>query len=74
MNAIGLTECLRTHNGQLTPTFKNPRRGKIIHQLDHLFVNENCKPLLEQCVTGETSRVFGDSINDHLPVIGDFYF
>ena len=46
MNALGLTECLRAHNGQLTPTFKNSRRGKIIHQLDHLFVSDCWQPAI----------------------------
>ncbi len=40
MKGLGMTECLRFHNGRCTPTFKNPRDGEIIHQLDHLFVSE----------------------------------
>ena len=73
MNALGLTECLREYHGQLTPTFKNSRGGKVVHQLDHMFVSGNLKQLLKQCITGDASKVFGDSISDHLPVIGDFY-
>ena len=72
MKGLGMTECLRFHNGQLTPTFKNPRDGEIIHQLDHLFVSENLLPSLSTCITGEPSLIFGDSLSDHLPIIADF--
>ena len=73
MNALDLTECLREYHGQLTPTFKNSRGGKVVHQLDHMFVSGNLKQLLKQCILGDASKVFGDFISDHLPVIGDFY-
>ena len=73
INALGLTERLREYPGQLTPTFKNTRGGKVVHQLDHMFVSGNLKQLLKQCILGDASKVFGDSISDHLPVIGDFH-
>ena len=72
MNDLGLTECLKGYNGELIPTFRNPRNGKIIHQLDHLFISDGLRSSLERCVTGDASRVFGESLSDHLPVIGDF--
>jgi hypothetical protein len=74
MNAFGLTECLRKHHCQLTPTCKNSRGGKVVHQLDHMFVNGNLKQLLKQCILRDASKVFGDSISDQVPVIGDFHF
>jgi hypothetical protein len=40
MRALVMTECLRKMKGQLTPTFKNHRGRKVIHQIDHLFVTE----------------------------------
>ena len=72
MNDLGLTECLRGYNGELIPTFRNPRNGKIIHQLDHLFISDGLSSSLERCVAGDSSRVFGESLSDHLPIIGDF--
>ena len=72
MESLGLTECLKSHNGQLTPTFKNPSNGKIIHQLDHLFVTDGLNTALERCFTKDKSTVFDESLSDHLPIIGIF--
>ena len=72
MESLGLTECLKSHNGQLTPTFKNPSNGKIIHQLDHLFVTGGLNTALERCFTKDKSTVFDESLSDHLPIIGIF--
>ena len=72
MGYLGLTECLRSHNGQLTPTFKNASNGKIIHQLDHLFVTDGLNTALERCFTKDKSTVFDESLSDHLPIIGIF--
>jgi len=41
MKNLGLVECLREYIGKLVPTFRNPRDGRIDHQLDHLFVTNN---------------------------------
>jgi len=72
MTALGMTECLRKMKGQLTPTFKNPRGGKISHQIDHLFVTEPLVHRLLSCDTGDPERVFGGSLSDHLPIVADF--
>ncbi len=72
MNDLGLTECLKSYNGELIPTFRNSSNGKIIHQLDHLFVTDGLSSTLEGCITGDASDVFDKSLSDHLPVIGDF--
>lgn len=72
MEALGFTECLRKHNGRLTPTFKNPRDGKIIHQINHLFVTDTLSSILNNCSVGNESIIFGESASDHLPIIADF--
>jgi hypothetical protein len=72
MQNLGLRECLRYWNGELVPTFRNPRGGRIAHQMDHLFVSESLVPGLVSCRTPQHERVFGASLSDHLPIIGDF--
>lgn len=69
---LGLVECLRSSQGKLVPTFRNPRGGKIIHQIDHLFVAAELAASLEGCVIGDEGLVFGESLSDHLPIIADF--
>lgn len=74
MNALGLTDCLRTFNGQLTPTFRTPRGGFVIHQLDYLYVTSALLRNLVWCDVGSAERVFGSvpSLSDHLPIVADF--
>ena len=72
MADLGLTECLREHNGALTPTFKNPRGSGVLHQIDHLFVTSDLASRLITCATGDAGQVFGGSLSDHLPVVADF--
>ncbi len=72
MKALGFAECLQTYNGKLTPTFRNPKDGKIIHQIDHLFVTRLLSSKLKKCTTGEKTTIFEKSISDHLPIIADF--
>lgn len=72
MNALGLIECLFNFKGVLTPTFKNPKNGKIIHQLDHLFVSSDLISNLNFCETGDSQIIFENSLSDHLPIIADF--
>ena len=72
MADLGFTECLRAFNGMLTPTFRNPAGGKVLHQIDHLFVTDGLASRMTSCFTGDAERVFGDSLSDHLPVVGDF--
>jgi len=63
MNNLGLTECLRAYKGKLTPTFRNPSDGKIIHQIDHLFVTNNLYSEIVNCTTGKQSDIFKKSIS-----------
>ncbi len=72
MQDLGLLECLRHWNGRLVPTFRNPRDGRIVHQMDHLFVSESMVARLVSCTTEEHTRVFDASLSDHLPIIADF--
>ncbi len=72
MEALGLSECLRAYNGNLVPTFKNPNGGKIIHQIDHLYVTNLLCKKLNKCVAGDQANNFGKSVSDHLPIIADF--
>lgn len=72
MEALGFTECLKKHNGRLTPTFKNPKGGKMIHQIDHLFVTDSLFSRIIGCTTGDKLNIFENSISDHLPILADF--
>lgn len=72
MVALGFTECLAFSQGQLTPTFENPRGKQVIHQMDHLFASDQMIPRLAKCETADPKRVFGESMSDHLPIIGEF--
>jgi exonuclease III len=71
MNRLGFIECLVYHQGQLTPTFKNATGGKVIHQMDHLYIPERIKQDLLSCKTGDADRIFDSSLSDHLPIIAE---
>ncbi len=72
MGDVPLYECLREYNGQIVPTFRNAQNKKVIHQIDHLFVTENIFNDLKTCTVGDQSKIFGESISDHLPIVADF--
>lgn len=72
MENLGFTECLRKYNKKLTPTYRNPSNGEIIHQIDHIFVTNSLHSVLDKCITGDSSIIFTDSLSDHLPIIADF--
>ncbi len=69
---IGLTDCLSFHQEILVPTFKNATGGKVIHQLDYIYVNEPLLTRLKYCDTSHSDIVFDQNISDHLPVIAEF--
>ena len=71
-NALGLEDCLRRYHGKLVPTFRNPRGGAIIHQIDHLYVSEPLLSGLRGCDVGSQEVVFGQGISDHLPIVASF--
>lgn len=72
MYSLGLTECLKTFTGKLTPTFKNPKGGKVIHQIDHLYISNSLYKNVRHCSTGDADIIFGNSLSDHLPIIVEF--
>lgn len=72
MRSIGLTECLAGFHGRLVPTFRNGRGGRVVHQIDHLYVSPPLADRLERCDTGDPAEVFGRGLSDHLAVVGEF--
>lgn len=72
MADLGFVECLFHNQGRLTPTFRNKTGGKVIHQIDHLFVSSPLEQRLRFCTTGDAVSVFGDSLSDHPPTIAAF--
>ncbi len=72
MNALGLSDCLSTHAGELVPTFKNARGGKVIHQMDYIYTDSQLgERLCSSGVVGDRT-IFERSLSDHLPVVADF--
>lgn len=74
MNAIGLFDALRTHHGCLVPTHKNNRGGKIIHQLDHLYLSNALIDAVKDCQIGRHEDVFETNLSDHVPIIATVEF
>jgi len=74
MKSIGFIECLKEYSGCLVPTFKNASNGKIIHQMDHLFVTNNLHKQLNNCYVGDADVIFKNQLSDHLPIISNFNF
>ncbi len=72
MAGLNLRECLRGFKGELIPTFRNPRNGKVIHQLDHVYVSLPLYERIENSAVGDESAVFSNSLSDHLPIVTDF--
>ena len=72
MYSLGLSEALRESEGKLTPTFRNTRGGKVIHQIDHMFVGKKLFSCLERCWVGSSDQIFDGSLSDHLPIITEF--
>jgi endonuclease/exonuclease/phosphatase family metal-dependent hydrolase len=72
IEALDFTECLGRAQGALVPTFRNPRNGQIVHQINHLFVSNSIAASMVSCSAGDQVRVFGSSLSDHLPIVADF--
>jgi len=72
MKGIQLIECLKEYNGQLIPTFKNTDNGKMLHQIDHLFVTPSLYAKINNCYVGDKGLIFENKLSDHLPIIADF--
>ena len=72
MNAAGLHDALREKAGQLTPTFRSPRNGTVVHQMDHLYLTQNLMAEVEQCCVPNPSAIFANNLSDHLPITAEF--
>jgi exonuclease III len=74
MNALGFYDCLRMFKGKLTPTFRTPRGGVMVHQLAHLYVTPILLSRLAWCDIGSAERVFDTRpmLSDHLPIVAEF--
>ena len=72
MAALGFTECLRQHQGALTPTYRRPGKVEPESQIDHLFVTTDLAARLVECRTGDRERVYGQRLSDHLPIVAEF--
>jgi len=67
--SLNLKEALFEHHGKLVPTFRNPKGGKIIHQIDHVFLSEGLFANLNSSIVLDDIGVFEDSLSDHLPIL-----
>ena len=67
---LGFIETLASTQG-FTPTFKNTRGNRVVHQMDHLFVSRDFAEGLRDAWVGAADIVFGGSLSDHLPVIAE---
>lgn len=72
LEKLGLRDCLRYYHKELVPTFRNPKGGKIIHQLDHMYTTSNLLENLSECKTADHELIFGKNLSDHLPIIATF--
>ena len=72
MAALGMVECLASFRGRLTPTFRNPRGGRVVHQIDHLFASSGLAEQLRWCEVPPAGDFFQRGLSDHLPIIADF--
>jgi endonuclease/exonuclease/phosphatase family metal-dependent hydrolase len=67
--SLNLKEALYEFNQKLVPTFRNPKGGKIIHQIDHVFISERLfTNLLKSNVLIELG-VFENKLSDHYPIL-----
>lgn len=71
MANLGFIELLYSQDNKLVPTYIHNNK-KVIHQIDHLFVEKNLASLVKNCETGDENIVFSGSLSDHLPIIADF--
>ena len=72
MQSIALTECLRHATGRLTPTFKKVSGGELVNQIDYLWATQALAANLRSCTVGDSQRVFGQKLSDHLPIVANF--
>jgi exonuclease III len=73
MAESGFVDCLRKFHPDLgsTPTFRNPKGGKVEHQLDYLWATPQVAAAFRRCDVG-SSEVHSLNISDHLPIVADW--
>ena len=67
--SLNLRESLFEHNQQNVPTFRNPKGGKIIHQIDHVFLSEKLFSNLISSNVLSDFGVFENKLSDHYPIL-----
>ncbi|MEI7629490.1 MAG: endonuclease/exonuclease/phosphatase family protein, partial [Bacteroidota bacterium] len=67
--ALNLKESLHEYNKKLVPTFRNPNGGKIIHQIDHVFLSERLFSNLTSSNVLSELGVFENKLSDHYPIL-----
>jgi exonuclease III len=67
--ALNLKESLFEQNQQNVPTFRNPKGGKIIHQIDHVFLSEKLFSNLISSNVLSDFGVFENKLSDHYPIL-----
>jgi endonuclease/exonuclease/phosphatase family metal-dependent hydrolase len=72
MNSLDLFDSVSAFFGKPIPTFRNVRGGKVVHQLDYLYVDSELIKNIEAVSVIGNQNILEDAISDHLPVIADF--
>ena len=66
---LNLKESIHEHNKGLVPTFRNPNGGKIIHQIDHVYISEGLFSNLISSNPLSEYGVFENKLSDHYPIL-----
>ena len=59
----------REHHKKVIPTFRNPNGGKIIHQIDHVYISEGLFSNLTSSNVLSELGVFENKLSDHYPIL-----
>jgi len=57
------------HHKKIIPTFRNPNGGKIIHQIDHVYISEGLFSNLISSNALSEYGVFENKLSDHYPIL-----
>jgi endonuclease/exonuclease/phosphatase family metal-dependent hydrolase len=67
--SLNLKESLHEHHKKIVPTFRNPNGGKIIHQIDHVYISEGLFSNLISSNPLSEYGVFENKLSDHYPIL-----
>lgn len=67
--SLNLKETLHEHHKKIVPTFRNPNGGKIIHQIDHVYISEGLFSNLISSNPLSEYGVFENKLSDHYPIL-----